>query len=122
MSTSSCAQLSGLPLMARLTHIAAAIDSLPACNDAAVLAIAITRAMGGDLLLVSIEPELPLVVPGADWRRMRRAITAMLTKTRDSFAPGAREAVDSDLSSARGIKRVLGQQHRELISMTRARP
>lgn len=70
-----------------------------------MLATAITRAVGGDLVLVAIEPELPLVVPGADWHRMRRETTAMLARTRDSFAPGARSAIESDLSSARGISR-----------------
>jgi nucleotide-binding universal stress UspA family protein len=100
---------------AQIAHVAAAVDSLPEGNDAAVLATAITRAVGGDLVLVAIEPELPLVVPGADWRRMRRETEAMLARTRDSFAPGARSAIDSDLSSARGIKRILGREHRQLV-------
>ncbi len=100
---------------AQIAHVAAAVDSLPEGNDAAVLATAITRAVGGDLVLVAIEPELPLVVPGADWRRMRRETAAMLAGTRDTFAPGARSAIDRDLSSARGIKRVLEREHRQLV-------
>ena len=100
---------------ARIAHVAAAVDSLPEGNDAAVLANAITQAVGGDLVLVAIEPELPLVLPGVDWRRMRRETEAMLARTRDSFAPGARSVIDSDASGARGIKRVLGRQRRQLV-------
>lgn len=61
-----------------LERIAAAVDSRPEGDDAAVLATAISRAVNGDLILASIEPELPLVMPGADWRRMRRETNAML--------------------------------------------
>jgi nucleotide-binding universal stress UspA family protein len=100
---------------AQIAHVAAAVDALPEGNDAAVLATAITRAVDGDLVLLAIEPQLPLVVPGADWRLMRRETTAMLARTRDTFAPGARSAIESDLAPARGIKRVLGREHRQLV-------
>ena len=39
----------------------------------------------------------------------------MLGRTRATFAPAARFAIDSDLSDARGLKRVLGQEHRQLV-------
>lgn len=99
----------------RLERIAAAVDSRAEGDDAAVLATAISRAVDGDLILVSIEPELPLMLPGADSRRMRRETEAMLGRTRETFAPAARRAVDSDLSPARGLKRVLGQEHRQMV-------
>jgi nucleotide-binding universal stress UspA family protein len=98
-----------------LERIAAAVDSHPEGNDAAVLATAIARAVDGDLILASIEPELPLMLPGADWRRMRRETEAMLARTCEIFAPGSRCAIDSDLSDARGLKRVLSQEHRQLV-------
>lgn len=99
----------------RFERIAAAIDSHPEGDDAAVLASAICRAVKGDVILASVEPELALVIPGADWRRMRRETTAMLGRTREAFAPTARPAVDSDLSAARGLRRILAEQHRQLV-------
>jgi nucleotide-binding universal stress UspA family protein len=114
VATSTGTQPIALRPKAQIAHVAAAVDSLPEGNDAAVLATAITRAVDGDLVLVAIEPELSLVIPGADWRRMRRETESMLARTRECFAPGARLAVDSDLSSARGITRVLGREHRQL--------
>ena len=91
------------------------MDSHPEGDDAAVLATAIARGVDGDLILASIEPELPLVLPGADWRRMRRETETMLGQTRETFAPASRLAIDSDLSGARGLKRVLSQEHRQLV-------
>lgn len=99
----------------RFEHVAAAVDSHPEGDDAAVLAAAITRAVDGDLVLASIEPELELVMPGADWRRMRRETKAMLGRTRDAFAPTARSCIASDLSTARGLRRILGREHRQLV-------
>jgi nucleotide-binding universal stress UspA family protein len=103
----------------RLERIAAAVDSHPEGDDAAVLAAAITRAVDGDLVLASIEPALPialpLVIPGADWARMRCETKAMLGRTREAYAATARFAIDSDLSAARGLRRVLGQEHRQLV-------
>lgn len=98
-----------------LERVAAAVNSHPEGDDAAVLAAAISRAVHGDLILTSIEPELPLVLPGADGRRMRRETETMLGRTRTTFAPAARFAIDSDLSNARGLKRVLSQEHRHLV-------
>lgn len=100
----------------QLTHIAAAVDSLAEGNDAAVLAAALTRSVGGDLMLVAIEPELPLFLPGVNRRQMRRETETMLARTRESFAPGARSVIETDLSNARGLKRVLGRQHRQLVA------
>lgn len=100
---------------AHIQRIAAAVTERPEGDDAAVLGAAITHAVSGDLMLVSIEPELPLVLPGVSWRRMRRETEAMLAIKRDALAPGARFGIDSDLSDARGIKRVLEREHRQLV-------
>ncbi len=98
-----------------LERIAAAVDSHPEGHDAAVLASAIARGVAGDLILASIEPALPLVLPGADWRRMRRETEMMLRQMRETFAPASRLVIDSDLSGARGLRRVLSQEHRQLV-------
>ncbi|HTU98013.1 MAG TPA: universal stress protein [Solirubrobacteraceae bacterium] len=100
---------------AQIERIAAAVNGRPEGDDAAVLGAAITDAVGGDLMLISVEPELPLMLPGASRRRMREETKTMLASTRDSFAPGARSGVDSDLSDARGIKRLVAQEHRQLV-------
>jgi len=114
--TTKLTQHSAAPVTpVRLNRIAAAVDSHPEGNDAAVLAAAIARAVDGDVVLASIEPELALVIPGADWRLVRRETKAMLGRTRDAFAPAARSAIDSDLSAARGLRRILRQEHRELV-------
>lgn len=99
----------------RFERIAAAVDSRAEGDDAVVLATAIARAVGGDLILASIEPELPLLLPGGDWRRMRRETKAMLGRTRDAFASEARAAIHADLSPARGLRRVLRYHHRQLV-------
>jgi nucleotide-binding universal stress UspA family protein len=102
--------------LARIDRIAAAVDPYPEGDDAAVLGTAIARATGADLLLVAIEPDLPLVIPGVSWRRMRRETETMLGRTRESFAPDARRAIDTDLSIARGIRRVVAAEHRQLVA------
>lgn len=96
-------------------RVAAAVDSHPEGHDAAVLAATIARATGADLLLVAIEPDLRLVVPGADWKRRRCETESMLTATRDSFAKGARLMVDSDRSVPRGIERAVSSSDRDLL-------
>lgn len=100
-----------------LQRIAAGVATDAESHDGVVLAAAIARAtQAPDLMLVAIEPELPLVVPGADWRRMRRETKALLERTRDAFAPQARFAIDTDLSVARGLRRVIAVEHRQLLA------
>jgi len=96
-------------------RIAAAIDTSPEAEDAAVLAAAIAATTHADLMLMSIEPELPLVIPGGDSRRMRRETEALLSRVRASCAPGARFAIDTDLSAPRGLRRLARVEHRQLL-------
>ena len=58
--------------------------------------MAIAQATGAELTLLSIEPDLPTIVPGFDWRQVRRQTETMLADARDSLAPGARTMIDSD--------------------------
>lgn len=115
MSATETTQPTEPILPAQIERIAAAVNGRPEGDDAAVLAAAISGAVGGDLMLISIEPELPLVIPGANWRRMRQETKTMLANTRDAFAPGARSGIDSDLFDARGIRRLVAQEHRQLV-------
>ena len=80
-----------------------------------MLATAISRAVDGDLILTSIEPELPLVLPGADWRRMRRETETMLGRTREISHPRHGSPSTPTCPDARGLKRVLSQEHRQLV-------
>lgn len=98
-----------------LDRIAAAIDPSSASEDAAVLATAIADATDADLILMAIEPELPLMLPGGNWRRMRRETQTLLSRVRDSHAPGARLAIDTDLSAPRGLRRLARSAHRQLL-------
>lgn len=100
-----------------LKHIAAAIDTSPESEDAAVLAAAIAGTTKADLMLIAIEPELPLMIPGGDWRRMRHETEALLSRVRGSYAPGARFAIDVDLSAPRGLHRLAVREHRQLVAL-----
>ena len=100
-----------------LNHIAAAIDPSPESEDAAVLAAVIAVAAEGDLMLIAIEPELPLMIPGGDWRRMRGETERLLSRVRASCAPGARFAIDTDLSAGRGLHRLVRREHRQLLAI-----
>lgn len=98
-----------------LTRLAAAVDPCPEGQDAAVLGETLREALGADLMLVTIEPDLPVVVPGLERDTLRRQAETMLRGTRDAHAPGARLAVDRDLSIARGLKRLIRTHHRDLL-------
>ena len=100
---------------AGLAHFAAAVSPYPEARDGVVLGSALTRAAGGDLMLIAIEPDLPLVVPGADWRQMRRETRSLLERTQSELAPEARAVIDSDLSIARGLRRVIDHEHRQVL-------
>jgi nucleotide-binding universal stress UspA family protein len=103
------------PASAPIIRIAAGVDPHPESDDAVVLGAALAAATGAELMLVSIEPDLPLVIPGLDRKSIRRETEAMLTRTRSALAPGARTAIDSDLSIARGFARVVRAQRCGLV-------
>jgi nucleotide-binding universal stress UspA family protein len=98
-----------------LARVAAAVDSYPEGRDATVLAAAITQATGAELMLLAVEPDLPLIIPGLQRDQVRRETEAMLTQTRTSLAPGARLKITSDLSVPRGLERLARAQHRDLV-------
>ena len=104
----------GLPEVS-IARIAAAVDPHAEGRDAAALGATLAEATGADLALVTIESDLPLVIPGFDWQRVRGETTAMLSETQDSIAPRARTIIDTDLSIPRGIERVVRRGQRDLL-------
>jgi nucleotide-binding universal stress UspA family protein len=104
----------GLPEIS-IARIAAAVDLHPEGRDAAKLGAALAEATGADLALVTIEPDLPLVIPRFDWKRVRRETAAMLAEVQDSLAPRARTIIDADLSIPQGIERVVRKGERDLL-------
>jgi nucleotide-binding universal stress UspA family protein len=100
-----------------LERIAAAIDPSTESEDAAVLAAAIAAATDADLMLMAIEPELPVMIPGADQRRMRRETETLLSRVRQSCASGARFAIDTDRSAPRGLQRLARREHRQVLAL-----
>ncbi len=100
---------------ATIAHIAAAVDSYPEGRDATVLGAAIARATGAEMMLLAVEPDLPLIIPGLQRKRVREETEAMLRATAASLAPDARRTVESDLSIPRGLERMVRAQRRDLL-------
>ena len=101
--------------MTSMARLAAAVDSYPEGRDATVLAAALAQTTGAELMLLTIEPDLPLIIPGIQRDEVRHETEAMLRQTRDELAPGARFKVTSDLSIARGLERLARAQHRDML-------
>ncbi len=102
------------PIIA-LARLAAAVDSHPEGRDATVLAAAIAQATGAELMLLAVEPDLPLIIPGLQRDQVRRETEAMLRHTRTALAPDARLKITTDISIARGLERLARAQHRDLL-------
>lgn len=66
-------------------------------------------------MLLAVEPDLPLIIPGLQRKRVRQETEAMLRETIEAFAPGARRKVDTDLSIPRGLERLVRAEHRDLL-------
>ncbi len=104
-----------------LARLAAAVDSYPEGRDATVLAAAIAAATGAELMLLAVEPDLPLIIPGLQRDQVRRETEAMLKQTRTSLAPDARMKITSDISVPRGLERLARAQHRDLLAVGSSR-
>lgn len=99
----------------RLDRIAVGVAPTPESHDGIVLGAAIAAATGAELMLVAIEPDLALVVPGVNRRRIRSETENLLKRMRAAYAPNARVTIDSDLSTARGLRRIIAREHRQLL-------
>jgi nucleotide-binding universal stress UspA family protein len=73
-------------------------------------------------MLVAVHLE-PLALPplGFDWSSLRKEANAMLRAARTNLAPGARIAVETDLSVPRALQRVVQREHRDLLVMGSSR-
>ena len=99
-----------------VTRIAAGVDSYPEGTDAVVLGAALAEATGAELMLVSVHPDLPIVLPqGLDWKSVRKQTQAMLNDARGKFAPNARTTVETGMSVPRALQRVVSRNHRNLL-------
>jgi nucleotide-binding universal stress UspA family protein len=99
-----------------IARIAVGVDDYPEGQDAAVLAAMIARLTGSELMLVAVHPEPLVVLPRElGWTAMREQAEALLRKTRDSHAPTARTAVETDWSVPRALERVVTREHRDLL-------
>lgn len=98
----------------RISRFAVGIDLSPSSTDAAVLAAAIAAA-DADVLLIAIEPDLAFLIPPADQPRVRRETEQLLGHVRSAHVPGAQLTVANDLSIAKGLRRIAGERHRQLL-------
>ena len=98
--------------------IGVGVDGAPAGRDAVVLAAMLARATQAELMLIAIfeQPLLEGVVPAElGWTSVKEQARAMLARTRDSLAPHARIAVQSNALAWRGLLRVTRLEHRDLL-------
>ena len=98
-----------------IRRVAAAVDPHPEGRDAVALGTALATAAGAEMVLLAIDPDLLLVVPGVDSRGMRRETEGLLGQTRDALAPGARTKVAADFSVSRGLKRLVKRERCDLL-------
>jgi nucleotide-binding universal stress UspA family protein len=98
--------------------IGVGVDGAPAGRDAVVLAVMLARATQAELMLIAIfeQPLLEGVVPAElGWTSVKEQARAMLVRTRDSLAPQARIAVQSNPLAWRGLLNVTRLEHRDLV-------
>jgi nucleotide-binding universal stress UspA family protein len=104
-----------------INRVAVALDPHREGRDAALLGSAIAAAVEAEPMLLAVEPDLPLIVPGLERKRFRRETEAMLREAREALVPGARLKVTADLSTARGLKRLVGRERCDLLTMGSSR-
>jgi len=99
-----------------ITRIAVGVNGFAEGRDAAVLARAFARATDADVILVGVLGD-PVVIPltGGSWTELHRQAESTLAETRDELVPGARSVIVTDVSTARGLERVVAREHRDLL-------
>jgi len=98
--------------------IGVGVDGAPGGRDAVVLASMLARATRAELMLIAVyeEPLLEGVVPTQlGWTSVQEHAHTMLARTRDSLAPQARIAVQSNALAGRGLVHVARLEHRDLL-------
>jgi len=99
-----------------LARIAVGVDGYPEGRDAAALGEMLARAAGAELILVAVHsPPLVVLPAGMDWHGLHTQALTMVRQVRDAVAPDARVIVETDLSVARALWRVIRREHRDLL-------
>lgn len=98
-----------------LQRIAVAVDDRPESRDAVAFGVAIAEATGADLVLMTIEPEFALAMPGTDMSWLRPHTEAMMSKLCAQLPVRARAEIDRDVSVPRGLRRLATRHHRQLL-------
>jgi nucleotide-binding universal stress UspA family protein len=108
-----------LPTIAR---IAAGVNGQPAGLDAVVLGETIAAATGAELMLVAVHSDPLVVLPsGMNWKALEKQAEQTVRDARDKLAPGARVDVETDVSVARALGRVVQREHRDLLVLGSSR-
>ena len=90
--------------VARIQRIAAAVDDRLGGRDAAVLLHHLASAIGAEAMLIAIENDITMLLPNADWNRVRRDTLRMLGNVREELVPDARVVAGRDTSVVRGAR------------------
>jgi nucleotide-binding universal stress UspA family protein len=105
----------------RIRRVGIGVDPNREGRDAAVLGAAIARSSGAEVMLLAVEPDLLLLIPGLDWKAIRGETQRMLKRTRDAVCPGARMKTKVDLSIARGLERLVDREQCDLLAVGSSR-
>ena len=96
--------------------IAVGVNGYPEGRDAVVLGEEIARATNAELMLVAVHSPPIVVLPReVSWTSIEKQARETLAHTRDALAPDARLVVETDLSVARALRRVVRREHRDLL-------
>lgn len=105
-----------------LTRIAVGVDGYPEGRDAVALGAAIARVTGAELMLTAVHPNPMVVMPeGLDYKSLREHARATVRDVRDALAPEARILVETDLSPARALQRVVRRERCDLLVLGSSR-
>jgi nucleotide-binding universal stress UspA family protein len=97
-------------------RIAVGVDGYPEGLDATVLAASVAGATGADMMLITVHTDPFVVLPrGMSWKTVQEEATEGLRETRDAHYPSARLRVETDISVARAITRVVRRERRDLV-------
>ncbi len=98
------------------SRIIVGVDGYPEGVDATVLAASIAKARDADLMLVTVHTDPFVVLPrGMRWSTVQDEATEQLREARDEHFPAARIRVETDISVARAVSRIVRQEHRDLV-------
>lgn len=104
-----------------LQRIAVAVDDRPESRDALAFGAAVAQATGADLMLMTVEPDLTLLMPGNDAGWLRPQTEAAMKEMSAQLPVRARVAIDRDVSVPRGLRRLVVRHHRQLLIVGSAR-